>query len=126
MEIAAGMIETMTVNADAMLAQAGTGFSAATDVADYLAKKGVPFREAHRVVGELVLYCEKHGKGLEDLTAEEFAAASPLFEADIAQDLDPAGIANARVTYGGTGHDAVVVQLGEARAVLERDEGALA
>ena len=125
MEIAAGMIETMTVNADVMLAQAGTGFSAATDVADYLAKKGMPFREAHRVVGELVLYCEKHGKGLEDLTAEEFAAASPLFEADIAQDLDPAGIANARVTYGGTGHDAVVVQLGEARATLEKDEGAL-
>ena len=118
-------VETWTVNADVMLAQAGTGFSAATDVADYLAKKGMPFREAHRVVGELVLYCEKHGKGLEDLTAEEFVAASPLFEADIAQDLDPAGIANARVTYGGTGHDAVVVQLEEARATLEKDEGAL-
>lgn len=121
MEIAAGMVETWTVNADVMLAQAGTGFSAATDVADYLAKKGMPFREAHRVVGELVLYCEKHGKGLEDLTAEEFAAASPLFEADIAQDLDPACIANARVTYGGTGHDAVVVQLDEARSALEKD-----
>ena len=126
MEIAAGMVETMTVNADAMLAQAGTGFSAATDVADYLAKKGMPFREAHRVVGELVLYCEKHGKGLEDLTAEEFAAASPLFEEDVARDLDPAGIANARVTYGGTGHDAVVVQLDEARAALAADEGAVA
>ena len=125
MEIAAGMIETMTVNADVMLAQAGTGFSAATDVADYLAKKGMPFREAHRVVGELVLYCEKNGKGLEDLTAEEFSAASPLFGADIARDLDPAGIANARVTYGGTGRDAVVVQLGEARTALEKDEGAL-
>lgn len=121
MEIAAGMVETWTVNAGTMLAQAGTGFSAATDVADYLAKKGMPFREAHRVVGELVLYCEKHGKGLEDLTAEEFAAASPLFEADIAQDLDPAGIANARVTYGGTGHDVVVVQLDEARSALEKD-----
>ncbi|WP_455137861.1 argininosuccinate lyase [Thermophilibacter sp.] len=119
MEIAAGMIETMTVHADVMLAQAGTGFSAATDVADYLTKKGMPFREAHRVVGELVLYCEKHGKGLEDLTAEEFRAASPLFDADIARDLDPAGIANARVTYGGTGHDAVVEQLKEARAALE-------
>ena len=125
MEIAAGMIETMTVNADVMLAQAGTGFSAATDVVDYLAKKGMPFREAHRVVGELVLYCEKNGKGLEDLTAEEFSAASPLFGADIARDLDPAGIANARVTYGGTGRDAVVVQLGEARTALEKDEGAL-
>ena len=72
-----------------------------------------------------IAYCEKHGKGLEDLTAEEFAAASPLFEADIVQDLDPAGIANARVTYGGTGHDAVVVQLDEARASLEEDERGL-
>ena len=120
------MVETWTVNADVMLAQAGTGFSAATDVADYLAKKGMPFREAHRVVGELVLYCEKHDKGLEDLTAEEFAAASPLFEEDIARDLDPAGIANARVTYGGTGHDAVVVQLDEARETLEKDAASVA
>ena len=86
----------------------------------------MPFREAHRVVGELVLYCEKHGKGLEDLTPEEFVAASPLFEEDVARDLDPAGIANARVTYGGTGHDAVVVQLDEARAALAADEGAVA
>ena len=125
MEIVAGMIETMTVHADVMLSQARKGFTAATDVADYLAKKGMPFREAHRVVGELVLYCEKHGKGLEDLTAEEFRSASPLFEDDIAADLDPAGIANARVTYGGTGHDAVVAQLAEAREALAADEAAL-
>ncbi len=122
MEIAAGMIETMTVNADTMRAQAGRGFTAATDVADYLAKKGMPFREAHRVVGELVLACEKRGCGLEDLSADDFRAASPLFDEDIADDLDPAGIANARVTYGGTGHDAVVAQLAEARAALVADE----
>ena len=122
MAIASGMLETMTVNADVMLAQASRGFTAATDVADYLAKKGMPFREAHEVVGKLVLYCEKHGKGLEDLTAEEFKAASPLFGDDIAQDLDPAGIANARVTYGGTGEKAVRVQLGEAKERLAKDE----
>ena len=118
MEIAAGMLETMTVNADVMLDQARRGFTAATDVADYLAKKGMPFREAHRVVGELVLYCEKHGKGLEDLTADEFRAASDLFDDDIAADLDPEGIARARTTYGGTGHSAVAAQLKEAREVL--------
>ena len=122
MEIVAGMVETWTVHDDVMLAQARTGFTAATDVADYLAKKGMPFREAHRVVGELVLYCEQHGKGLEDLTVAEFRAASPLFEAVIAQDLDPAGIANARNTYGGTGSAAVRVQLGEAQASLASDE----
>ena len=122
MEIASGMLETMTVNADAMLAQAGKGFTAATDVADYLAKKGMPFRDAHRVVGELVLYCEQHGKGLEGLTPAEFKAASDLFEDDIAQDLDPVGIANARNTYGGTGHAAVEAQLAEAKAALATDE----
>ncbi len=122
MEIASGMLETMTVNADAMLAQAGKGFTAATDVADYLAKKGMPFRDAHRVVGELVLYCEQHGKGLEDLTPAEFKAASDLFEDDIAQDLDPVGIANARNTYGGTGRAAVEAQLAEAKAALATDE----
>ena len=122
MEIASGMLETMTVNADAMLAQAGKGFTAATDVADYLAKKGMPFRDAHRVVGELVLYCEQHGKGLEDLTPAEFKAASDLFEDDIAQDLDPVGIANARNTYGGTGRAAVEAQLAEAKAALAADE----
>ena len=122
MEIASGMLETMTVNADAMLAQAGKGFTAATDVADYLAKKGMPFRDAHRVVGELVLYCEQHGKGLEDLTPAEFKAASDLFEDDIAQDLDPVGIANARNTYGGTGRAAVETQLAEAKAALVTDE----
>lgn len=126
MQIVAGMIETMTVNADVMLTQAGKGFTAATDVADYLAKKGMPFREAHRVVGELVLYCEHQGKGLEDLTPEEFRQASPLFGDDIAQDLDPAGIANARNTYGGTGSDAVKVQLHEARQSLDADAAALA
>ncbi len=118
MEIASGMLETMTVNADTMLKQAKLGFTAATDVADYLAKKGMPFREAHRVVGELVLYCEKNGKGLEDLTAEEFRAASDLFEDDIAQDLDPEGIARARTTFGGTGHEAVREQLKLAHAEL--------
>ncbi|MCI6844661.1 MAG: argininosuccinate lyase, partial [Coriobacteriaceae bacterium] len=84
--------------------------------------KGMPFREAHEVVGKLVLYCERHGKGLEDLTVEEFRAASPLFKEDVAQDLDPAGIANARVTYGGTGEAAVRVQLAEAKERLAADE----
>ena len=118
MAIMAGMLETMRVNASVMLSQAGTGFSAATDVADYLAKHGMPFREAHAVVGHLVLECEKRGCGLEDLTLDELRAASPLFGADIVGSLDPAGIARARTTYGGTGNDAVAAQLAEARATL--------
>ena len=121
MAIAAGMIDTMTVNADVMMGQAKTGFTAATDVADYLAKRGLPFREAHEVVGKLVLYCEKSGKGLEDLTMEEFAEASPLFDEDIMGELDPEAIARARTTYGGTGHEAVAAQLAEAKAALPQE-----
>ena len=118
MAIMAGMLDTMRVNADVMLAQAGTGFSAATDVADYLAKRGMPFREAHAVVGHLVLECEKRGCGLEDLTLAELREASDLFDEDIVGSLDPAGIARARTTYGGTGNDAVAAQLAQARATL--------
>ena len=116
-----GMIATMKVNRKRMAAAAGEGFTAATDIADYLAKKGMPFREAHAVVGGLVLECEKRGCGLEDLTLDDLRAASDLFEDDIIGTLDPEGIANARTTYGGTGIDAVLLQFEEAREVLEDD-----
>jgi argininosuccinate lyase len=116
-----GMIDTWTVHADRMREEAAQGFTAATDVADYLAKRGMPFRKAHEVVGELVLYCEKHGKGLEDLTHEEFQKASPLFGEDIVGELDPEAIARARTTYGGTGHDAVREQMREASRKLKSD-----
>ena len=116
-----GMIATMKVNRKRMAEAAREGFTAATDIADYLAKKGMPFREAHAVVGGLVLECEKRGCGLEDLTLADLRAASDLFEDDIMGTLDPVSIANARTTYGGTGIDAVLMQLEEAREVLEED-----
>ena len=119
---AAGMIATMTVHPDAMLAQAKKGYLAATDVADYLAKKGMPFRRAHEVVGHLVLLCDKRGCDLEDLTLEDFKAESDLFEEDITRALDLPAIVAARTTYGGTGHEAVRVQFGEARDRLAADE----
>ena len=118
MAIMTGMLQTMHVNEDRMLAEAGTGFSAATAVADYLAKHGMPFREAHAVVGRLVLECEKRGCGLEDLTLAELREASELFDEDVMGTLDPAAIARARTTYGGTGNDVVAAQLAEARATL--------
>ena len=116
-----GMIATMKVNRKRMAAAAGEGFTAATDIADYLAKKGMPFREAHAVVGGLVLECEKRGCGLEDLTLDDLRAASDLFEDDIIGTLDPESIANARTTYGGTGIDAVLLQFAESREVLADD-----
>ena len=114
---AAGMIATMTVNADAMAAQAKKGYLAATDVADYLAKKGLPFRRAHEIVGHLVLACEQRGCDLEDLTLDDFKAESELFESDIVECLNLPAIVAARTTFGGTAPDAVRVQLD---AVLEQ------
>ena len=122
----AGMIDTMKIHPDAMLAQAKKGYLAATDVADYLAKKGMPFRRAHEVVGHLVLECEKRGCDLDDLSLGDFKAASDLFDEDITKALDLRSIAAARTTYGGTGNDAVRVQLGEACARLEADEALVA
>jgi argininosuccinate lyase len=116
-----GMIDTWTVHDDVMLKEAALGFTAATDVADYLAKRGLPFRKAHEVVGNLVLYCEKHDKGLEDLTLEEFLQFSPLFGANVVGTLDPERIAEKRNTKGGTGHEAVRAQMHEASKALKRD-----
>ena len=115
---AAGMIATMTVNADAMAAQAKKGYLAATDVADYLAKKGLPFRRAHEIVGHLVLLCDQRGCDLEDLTLDDFKAESDLFESDIVECLNLPAIVAARTTFGGTAPEAVRVQLAAAKAQL--------
>ena len=120
-----GMISTMKVNADAMLAQAQKGFLAATDVADYLAKKGLPFRKAPEIVGHLVLECEKRGCDLSDLTLDDFKRESDLFEADIAGALDLPAIVAARTTEGGTGNAAVSVQMEKAKGVLSDDRAML-
>ena len=117
-----GMISTMSVNEDAMLSQVTKGYLAATDVADYLAKKGLPFRRAHEIVGHLVLLCDKRGCGLEDLTLEDFKAESPLFESDITQSLDIVSIADARTTEGGTGRQAIADQLKIVEQALESDK----
>lgn len=121
----AGMLHTMTVHPEAMLAQAKKGHLAATDVADYLAKRGVPFRNAHEVVGHLVLTCEKRGCNLDDLSLEDFQAESSVFEADIVDALDLHAIVDARTTYGGTATAAVAQQLVEARELLAKDEQAI-
>lgn len=121
-----GMIATVTINKEAMAAQAKKGYLAATDVADYLAKKGMPFRKAHEVVGHLVLLCDKRGCDLDDLTLEDFKAESDLFEADITQALNLEAIVAARTTYGGTGNAAVADQLELGRTRLVQEKEALA
>jgi argininosuccinate lyase len=120
-----GMISTMTVNADRMRAGAHGGFMAATDLADYLVGKGMPFRDAHAVVGKLVLDCEKAGRTLQELTAEELAKVDPLFGEDAPAAVDIDTVVSRRTTAGGTGHEAVKVQLEQASARQATDEESL-
>lgn len=117
-----GMISTMQVHADAMRAQSKKGYLAATDVADYLAKKGLPFRKAHEIVGNLVLLCDKRACDLDDLSLEDFKNASDLFEADITEALDLESIVAARTTYGGTGNEVVAEQIKLGAAKLAEDK----
>ncbi len=122
----AGMLSTLTVNEDAMRAQAEKGYLAATDVADYLAKKGMPFRRAHAIVGHLVLLCDQRGCDLKDLSIDDFKAESDLFEPDIIEALDLREIVRARTTEGGTGDAAVAEQMKKVERTLAADEQELA
>lgn len=110
LDIYAGMISTMTVNGDHTRQVLESDFSNATDMADYLAKKGLPFRQAHAVVGSAVHYCIEHHKVLLDLSMEEFRSMSPLFEEDIKEALSIENCVKNRESYGGTGPKSVARQ----------------
>ena len=107
LDIYAGMINTMTVSGKHTREVLEHDFSNATDMADYLAKKGLPFRQAHAVVGNAVHYCIEHHKVLHDLTLEEFKSMSPLFEEDILEALKIENCVKNRESYGGTGPKSV-------------------
>lgn len=114
------MLQTVTFNRQRMLDATKDGFLNATDLADYLAGKGMPFREAHTVVGKLVKYCIDHGKRLEELSMEEFKAGSTLIEDNIYTVLDMANVVKARNSYGGTAMDQVKMQIEKAKAWIEQ------
>ncbi|PKQ29785.1 MAG: argininosuccinate lyase [Actinobacteria bacterium HGW-Actinobacteria-10] len=116
-----GMVPAMRVNADRMLTGAHGGFTAATDLADHLARAGMPFREAHEVVGRLVLDLEGQGRTLQDLTAEEYAAVHASFGPETPAVVEIRNVVERRSSEGGTGHAAVVAQLERARDTLEVD-----
>ena len=98
-----GMISTMTVNNDNMESSAKNGFTNATDAADYLVNHGVPFRDAHGIVGQLVLFCEQKGIALDDMTLDEYKAISPVFEADIFEAIRMETCVTKRNTLGAPG-----------------------
>lgn len=111
----APMIETMRVKKEVMDRAARGGFTNATDVADYLAKKGVPFRQAHEIVGKLVLACIKEGRDLDDMTLEEYRTVSPVFEADIHEAISVERCVEARNIPGGPAAEQVKMAVARGR-----------
>ena len=113
-----GMFKTLRFRTDVMRRGASGGFTNATDAADYLVKKGLPFRDAHEVLGKLVLHCIGENKALLDLPLEELRAFSPLFDEDVYTALSMETCVNARRLPGGPAPDMVQRTIDEDRAFL--------
>ncbi len=113
------MFTTAKINAERMRNAAADGFINATDCADYLVGKGLPFRDAYQIVGELVKHCVKAGKRLEDLSLDEYKTFSPVFEKDVFETIKPDACVNRRKSYGGPAPEAVAVQLKNLRGKLD-------
>ena len=114
-----GMIETMKVLPGNMRRAASAGFINATDCADYLTKKGLPFRDAYTAVGNLVYYCTERGKGLEDLTLEELRSISPLFGEDVYEALRLETCMGQRKSWGGPAPEETARQIQALEAFLQ-------
>ena len=103
----AGMMQTIQFKKDVMEVSAMKGFTNATDAADYLVKHGVPFRDAHSIIGQLVLYCIKVDKAIDELSIDELKAISPVFEADVYEEISLETCVNKRLTFGAPGPDSM-------------------
>ena len=114
----AAMLKTLKVNRKHMQVAAGEGFSTATDMAEYLVRKGVPFREAHAVTGGIVAFCLRENRTLEALSLEEFRTFHRAFDQDIYGRLDVAASIRARTSEGGTAPERVREQI---RRIEERE-----
>jgi argininosuccinate lyase len=119
--IFAEMIREMRLNTDRMRAAAAGGFSTATDVADYLVRKGMPFRDAHETVGKAVRYCVEMKKDLPELTLDEWHGFSGKIDADIFAAITLEASVNARNTTGGTALERVMEEIARAKAGRQAD-----
>ena len=120
LDVLAGMLSSMQVNKDKMQQSTENDFSNATELADYLAEKGLPFREAHEIVGKLVLDSIKHGKNIQDWDLEELQVYHSLIEEDIYIYLRPETAVQRRNSLGGTGFEQVKYQIEQAKKELKR------
>ena len=121
LDVLAGMLSSMQVNKAKMQQSTENDFSNATELADYLAEKGLPFREAHEIVGKLVLDSIKHGKNIQDWDLEELQAYHSLIEEDIYIYLRPETAVQRRNSLGGTGFEQVKYQIEQAKKELKKE-----
>ena len=121
LSVYARIVRGMKVRADVMKKAVTEDFSNATDLADYLVKKGMPFRKAHAVAGQAVHDCIAKGIYLEDMRIEDFQKLSPLFDADIKEAIRPETCVRNRNSLGGTSYDQVACQLGLAKKQIEAE-----
>ena len=119
-EIFYEMLSTMEVNEAGILESMKKGFLNATDVADYLAKNGMPFRQAHKVVGEIVSYCEQNDISIDDMKLEDFLKFSNVFKEDVLDAITIENCVNNRNSYGGTSIKNVTMQLELAHDFLNK------
>lgn len=120
LEIFTALLPTITFNTKVLRKGAGGGYTAATDCADYLVKKGIPFRDAHKITGQLVAYCCDKKKNLEDLNLEEYKNFSSEFGHDILETVKIQNIVNARKAIGGPAKETVEKRIAEIRDTLNR------
>ncbi len=125
LSVYAQMIKAMRVNKEKMLLATKEDFSNATDMADYLVKKGLPFRDAHEVAGKSVSYCIEQDKWLMDLTLEEFKQFSPLFDEDILEEIKVETCVANRNSYGGTSYSQVEQSLKNATEIMKKQQNVL-
>jgi len=118
LEVMNAMLPGMTFNKQRMAATAGQGYSTATDIAEYLVKKGVLFREAHEITGKIVLDCIKKKIELHELSLKELKSFSPVIGKDVFPTLDPAASVRARSSYGGTSPSQVLKQIKRYKKIL--------
>ena len=116
-----GMLATMKFNRERMRASANGGFTNATDAADYLVNHGVPFRDAHGIVGQIVLYCIEKGIAIDDMSLEELKAISPVFEDDVYEAISMETCVNKRLTVGAPGKEAMEQVIAAEKKYLEEE-----
>ena len=120
LKVMSGMVSTLTFKTDEMYRKAGLGFTNATDAADYLVKKGVPFRDAHEILGRLVLYCESCGKSIGELMPEELSGFSPVFEGDVYEAVALETCVKNRQIPGGPAPQSVLNHINSMRAFIKK------